>query len=287
MHVSKADLQPTVIGEYEGRSVDAGEFRIAFESMPAHFPPDESPFKGCPAIAASATTGDTCSKARSGSPTPTAGRRRSCAPARPTTCARSLRPDARARGADRAEPSRRARPDDGRHRAQPGSGDGRMSITMSGYSAKSIDELPTLWDGFARLVRPGLDITAFGANIMDLPPDYSTKSHDEADSGQQELYVALRGSGSVDIDGERLPLDAEHLVKVDAGTDSRAVLRARTACGCCASAASRAACTRRQSGARRRSEPARRARQALLELRERTGADRGPDAVMKRQTRTS
>jgi hypothetical protein len=48
MHVSKADLQPTVIGEYEGRSVDSGEFRIVFESMPAHFPPDESPFKGLP-----------------------------------------------------------------------------------------------------------------------------------------------------------------------------------------------------------------------------------------------
>jgi hypothetical protein len=90
---------------------------------------------------------------------------------------------------------------------------------MSGYSAKAIDELPTLWDGFAKLVRAGLDITAFGVNIMDLPPDYSTKSHDEGDSGQQELYVALRGAGSVDIGEERLPLDAEHLVKVDAGTE--------------------------------------------------------------------
>ena len=48
MHVSKADLEPTVVGEYEGRSVDSGDFRIAFESMPAHFPPDESPFKGLP-----------------------------------------------------------------------------------------------------------------------------------------------------------------------------------------------------------------------------------------------
>jgi hypothetical protein len=94
-----------------------------------------------------------------------------------------------------------------------------MIAAMSGYSAKSIDELPSLWDGFAKLVRPGLEITAFGANIMDLPPDYSTKSHDESDSGQQELYVALRGAGSVDIGGERLPLDADHLVRVDAGTD--------------------------------------------------------------------
>jgi hypothetical protein len=48
MHVSKAELPATVMGEYEGRSVDAGDFRIAFESMPAHFPPDESPFKGLP-----------------------------------------------------------------------------------------------------------------------------------------------------------------------------------------------------------------------------------------------
>ncbi|HEX6460790.1 MAG TPA: hypothetical protein VF032_17880 [Thermoleophilaceae bacterium] len=93
-----------------------------------------------------------------------------------------------------------------------------MIETMSGYAAKSIDELPTLWDGFAKLVRAGLDISAFGANIMDLPPDYSTRSHDESESGQQELYVALRGSGSVDIEGARLPLDAEHLVRVDAGT---------------------------------------------------------------------
>jgi mannose-6-phosphate isomerase-like protein (cupin superfamily) len=93
-----------------------------------------------------------------------------------------------------------------------------MRSTMAGYRAKSIEELPTLWDGFAKLVRAGLDITAFGANIMDLPPDYSTKAHDESESGQQELYVALRGAGTVDIGDERHPLDADHLVRVDAGT---------------------------------------------------------------------
>jgi hypothetical protein len=93
-----------------------------------------------------------------------------------------------------------------------------MMRTMTGYSGKSIEELPTLWDGFAKLVRPGLDITAFGANIMDLPPDYSTKSHDESESSQQELYVGLRGSGWVEVEGARLTLDGEHLVRVDAGT---------------------------------------------------------------------
>jgi len=82
--------------------------------------------------------------------------------------------------------------------------------------ASAIDELPALWDGFANLVRPGLGLSAFGANIMNLPPDYSTKSHDETATGQEELYVALRGSGAVVIDesGESLLLDTEHLVAV-------------------------------------------------------------------------
>ena len=34
MHVSRDDLEPTIIGEYQGRQVDAGGIRIAFESMP-------------------------------------------------------------------------------------------------------------------------------------------------------------------------------------------------------------------------------------------------------------
>jgi hypothetical protein len=48
MHTSKDELEPMVIDEYTGRSIDAVGIRIAFESMPGHFPPDESPFKGLP-----------------------------------------------------------------------------------------------------------------------------------------------------------------------------------------------------------------------------------------------
>src|SRR4051812_47229934 len=84
----------------------------------------------------------------------------------------------------------------------------------TGYAAAAIDELPALWEGFARLVGAGLDVRAFGVNVMDLPPGYATEAHDEADTGQQELYVALRGAGAVVIDGEPHPLDAEHLVAV-------------------------------------------------------------------------
>ena len=89
-----------------------------------------------------------------------------------------------------------------------------------GYAASKIDDLPDLWDGFARLVRSGLDVSAFGCQVMDLPADYSTKSHDESDSGQEEVYFALRGSGSVLIDDEdrNLTLDPDHVVRVSPGT---------------------------------------------------------------------
>ena len=91
--------------------------------------------------------------------------------------------------------------------------------THERLAAAAIDDLPQLWDGFAKLVRAGLQISAFGVQIMDLPPDYATESHDESDTGQQELYVALRGSGAVLAGDRRLALDPEHLVRVDAGVD--------------------------------------------------------------------
>ncbi len=89
--------------------------------------------------------------------------------------------------------------------------------TREGIAASAIDDLPQIWDGFAKLVRTGLGISAFGAQIMDLPPDYETGSHDEADTGQEELYVAIRGSGSVVAGDRSHPLDPDHIVRVDAG----------------------------------------------------------------------
>ena len=56
----------------------------------------------------------------------------------------------------------------------------RTEMTTPTAVVSAIDDMPQLWDGFAKLVRAGLGITAFGAQVMDLPPDYSTKSHDES-----------------------------------------------------------------------------------------------------------
>ena len=62
-----------------------------------------------------------------------------------------------------------------------------------------IDELPALFDGVIKLARSALDIRAFGMQVIDLPPSYTTDSHDETATGQEELYVALSGDGAVDV----------------------------------------------------------------------------------------
>jgi uncharacterized cupin superfamily protein len=93
------------------------------------------------------------------------------------------------------------------------------TVKAERHAASAIDDLPALYDGLIKLARTGLGITAFGVQVMDLPPDYETESHDEADTGQQELYVGLRGEGAVIIGDTRLPVGEGRLVRVDAGID--------------------------------------------------------------------
>jgi hypothetical protein len=69
---------------------------------------------------------------------------------------------------------------------------------MSGtYSSSHIDDLPSIWDGMCKLVRPGLGLTAFGVNVLDIGPDYTTTDHTESETGQEELYLVLRGSATL------------------------------------------------------------------------------------------
>ena len=87
-----------------------------------------------------------------------------------------------------------------------------------GSAGAEIDALPQRWGGLAKLVREGLGLSAFGVQIMDLAPGYATGAHDERDTGQEELYVALSGSGAVvrhrETGDERLALDPDRIVAV-------------------------------------------------------------------------
>lgn len=77
-----------------------------------------------------------------------------------------------------------------------------------------IDDLPDAIHGHVHLVRTGLGISAFGVNAIDLLAGVRSPEHDETESGQEELYVALSGDGVVVVEGERFPLDPQHVTRV-------------------------------------------------------------------------
>jgi uncharacterized cupin superfamily protein len=97
------------------------------------------------------------------------------------------------------------------------------------YSSSRIDDLPTLWDGMCKLVRAGLGLSAFGVNVLDIAPDYTTSDHTETASGQEELYLVLRGSATLLIGApgqeERVELTPEVVARV--APDARRLLRTR------------------------------------------------------------
>lgn len=77
------------------------------------------------------------------------------------------------------------------------------------YTSSRIDDLPTLWGGMCKLVRVGLGLEAFGVNVLDIGPDYVTSDHTESASGQEELYLVLRGTATllVGAPGEEARID--------------------------------------------------------------------------------
>jgi mannose-6-phosphate isomerase-like protein (cupin superfamily) len=72
--------------------------------------------------------------------------------------------------------------------------------------------------GAVRFVRRRLNVTAFGINWYELGPGQTGREHDESASGQEEVYVIVRGSGTMKIDGEVVPLRTGTFVRVDPGS---------------------------------------------------------------------
>ncbi|MGA2452888.1 MAG: cupin [Solirubrobacteraceae bacterium] len=90
---------------------------------------------------------------------------------------------------------------------------------MPDYTAKKIDQMEAGFGGGFIKARAELGVTAFGFQVIQLPPNFNDyPEHDHAESGQEEVYLALNGSGWLDVEGERVDLDAETLVRVGAET---------------------------------------------------------------------
>lgn len=104
---------------------------------------------------------------------------------------------------------------------------------MADVTHLKIDDMEAI-DGFFEGIKfhkaaAGLGVSSFGISIIDMAPgadEYPEHDHSEEgiggkmfaqrpqQLGQEEVYIALRGSGTVEADGEGYPLDAEHVVRV-------------------------------------------------------------------------
>lgn len=90
---------------------------------------------------------------------------------------------------------------------------------MPDYTIKSINEMEGAFGGGLKKARAELGVTSFGMQVVDMPPNYSDyPEHDHAESAQEEVFAVLRGSGEADIEGERVALNPDVLIRIGAAT---------------------------------------------------------------------
>jgi mannose-6-phosphate isomerase-like protein (cupin superfamily) len=82
---------------------------------------------------------------------------------------------------------------------------------MSDVTVASFDEMEAIYGGLARRARATLGVTAFGMQVMSLPPDwdgYPDHHHDAtvADANQEEVYIPLSGSATLVAGEDRYEL---------------------------------------------------------------------------------
>jgi quercetin dioxygenase-like cupin family protein len=88
-----------------------------------------------------------------------------------------------------------------------------------GYSKVNVHEIEAAGPGGAvRFVRRELGLEAFGINWFELPPNADGNHHDEQGTGQEEVNVIVRGSGTYVIDGEEVSIREGDVFRFDPET---------------------------------------------------------------------
>ena len=90
---------------------------------------------------------------------------------------------------------------------------------MDGFTVKPIDEMESINDGLTKLAGAELGVESFGMQVFDFSPGFlDYPEHDHSHDGQEEVYLALRGSAEFEIDGERVSIDPGRMVRIGAGS---------------------------------------------------------------------
>lgn len=91
---------------------------------------------------------------------------------------------------------------------------------MADYTVKQIDDMEAIVAGSFKRARAELGVSAFGMQVIDMPPGITDAypEHDHAEDGQEEVYVTLRGTAELDVEGEKHRLEPETMVRIGPGT---------------------------------------------------------------------
>jgi len=94
---------------------------------------------------------------------------------------------------------------------------------MTDVTVKCFAELDA-YQGQFLYAGKGLGVTAWGMNLLKLPPRWPGYSeHDHAEDGQEEVYVVLEGDATLEAGGERWRLAPGTLARVGPGQKRRIV----------------------------------------------------------------
>ena len=83
---------------------------------------------------------------------------------------------------------------------------------MPDVTLVAINEMESFYEGLATRARAELGVTSFGLQLFSLPPHfdaYPNHHHGEGqvDPGQEEVYIPLAGSATLELDGEEHVLE--------------------------------------------------------------------------------
>jgi mannose-6-phosphate isomerase-like protein (cupin superfamily) len=90
---------------------------------------------------------------------------------------------------------------------------------MADYMIKKLQEMEAIFFGSFKKAGAELEVGSFGMNIFDMPPNTGEQypEHTHEHDNQEEVYVVLKGSGRIVIDGKEVSLDPETVVRCGPG----------------------------------------------------------------------
>jgi hypothetical protein len=90
---------------------------------------------------------------------------------------------------------------------------------VADVTVASFEEMEPIYEGLARRARATLGVSAWGMQVLTLPPDwdgYPNHKHDADafDPNQEEVYIPIEGSGRLEADGEVFELRPGMMARV-------------------------------------------------------------------------